>query len=78
VLGGAWRMAHIRSDIDALAEYPCLYAVGPHSGRREFSSEGYRIVYRVVPDTGLNATSGDVQVLRVFGPGQFRGPGVAG
>jgi plasmid stabilization system protein ParE len=71
-------MAHIRSDIDALAEHPCLFAVGPHPGRREFSSEGYRIIYRVVPDTGLNETAGNVQVLRVFGPGQSRNPRDAG
>jgi len=28
--------------------------------------EGYRVVYRVTPDTGNNATAGDVLVLRVF------------
>lgn len=30
--------------------------------------EGYRILYEVDPDTGDNATAGDVRVLRVFGP----------
>jgi hypothetical protein len=34
--------------------------------------EGHRVIYRVQPDTGLNATAGDVLVLRVFGPGQSR------
>jgi hypothetical protein len=43
-----------------------------HPGRREFTSEGFRIVYRVRPDTGLNETAGDVEVLHVFGPGQSR------
>jgi hypothetical protein len=36
------------------------------------STEGYRIVYVVDPDTGGNAEAGDVTVLRVFGPGQLR------
>jgi hypothetical protein len=31
------------------------------------------MVYRVQPDTGLNRTAGNVQVLRVFGPDQSRG-----
>ena len=50
---------------------PCLFAFGQHRGRREFTAEGYRIVYRVNPDTGLNGTAGDVEYL-VFGPGQSR------
>jgi len=33
---------------------------------------GYRVIYAVTPDTGDNATAGDVEVLRVFGPGQER------
>jgi len=66
------RALHIRADINALANHPCLFALGDHPGRREFTSEGYRIVYIVRPDTGLNATAGDVEVLRVFGPGQSR------
>jgi hypothetical protein len=46
--------------------------MGDHPGRREMSCEGHRVVYRVDPDTGSNATAGDVLVLRVFGPGQDR------
>jgi hypothetical protein len=30
------------------------------------------VVYEMDPDTGRNATAGDVLVLRVFGPGQSR------
>jgi hypothetical protein len=30
----------------------------------------HRIVYRVNPDSGDNATAGDVEVLRLYGPGQ--------
>jgi hypothetical protein len=33
---------------------------------------GYRVIYVVKPDTGDNATAGDVEVLRVFGPRQER------
>jgi hypothetical protein len=33
---------------------------------------GYRALYEVRPDTGLDDSAGDVQVLRVFGPGQSR------
>lgn len=33
---------------------------------------GYRVIYVVTPDTGDNATAGNVEVLRVFGPGQNR------
>jgi len=31
---------------------------------------GYRVIYRVDPDTGADATAGDVTVLAVFGPGE--------
>ena len=33
---------------------------------------GYRAFYEVVPDTGREDSSGDVRVLRVYGPGQDR------
>ena len=66
------RALRIKAEIDGLANHPCLFAFGQHPGRREFTSEGYRIVYSVRPDTGLNETAGDVEVLRVFGPGQSR------
>ena len=36
------------------------------------SASGYRVLYQVVPDTGISSTSGDIIVLRVFGPGQNR------
>jgi hypothetical protein len=32
--------------------------------------EDHVVVYELHPDTGSNATAGDVLVLRVFGPGQ--------
>ena len=66
------RVQRIRRAIDGLADHPCRYPVGPNIGRREFTCEGYRIIYRVRPDTGRDESAGDVPVLRVFGPGQSR------
>jgi hypothetical protein len=44
-----------------------------HPGTRELPCEGgYRALYEVHPDTGRSETTGDVRVLRVFGPGQLR------
>lgn len=42
-----------------------------HEGCRVLSVSGHRIVYQVTPDTGDAETAGDVEVLRVFGPGQL-------
>jgi plasmid stabilization system protein ParE len=66
------RFGNLRAAIDRLAEFPCLYPTGDHPGLREASCEGHRVVYRVDPDTGRNATAGDALILRVFGPGQAR------
>ena len=30
----------------------------------------HRVIYQVLPDTADNATSGDVRILRIYGPGQ--------
>ena len=38
-----------------------------------FTAGGHCVQYQLHPDTGDNLTAGDVLVLRVFGPGQFRG-----
>lgn len=68
------RLKWIRSAIRRLKDDPCLYPVGDHPGVREIPADGgYRVLYLVDPDTGRSATAGDVIVLRVFGPGQFRG-----
>jgi plasmid stabilization system protein ParE len=67
------RLAAIRGEIRRLKQHPCRYPVGHHPGVRELPCEGgYRALYRVIPDTGRDETAGDVQVLRVFGPGQLR------
>jgi len=67
------RLAAIRTAINRLRQQPCLSPVGQHSGVRELPcAGGYRVLYRVTPDTGRSETAGDVLVLRVFGPGQSR------
>src|ERR1039457_687251 len=68
------RVKAIRAAIQRLKLTPCLHPVGQHPGVREPPCDGgYRALYEVLPDTGRNDTAGDVQVLRVFGPGQDRG-----
>ncbi len=67
------RLAAILTAVERLRLQPCLYPVGQHPGVRELPcAGGYRALYRVQPDTGRDATAGDVRVLRVFGPGQDR------
>jgi len=67
------RLRAIRAAVNRLREHPCLHPVGQHAGARELPCEGgYRALYEVHPDTGRDETAGDVLVLRVFGPGQFR------
>jgi hypothetical protein len=68
------RVKRIRAAIRWLKAHPCLHPKGERTGTRELSCERHRIVYRVDPDTGRDATAGDVLVLRVFGPGQARDP----
>lgn len=66
------RVKAIRAAIERLRDVPCLHVHGEHPGTREMSCQGHRVIYEVVPDTGRNATAGNVTVLRVFGPGQSR------
>ena len=67
------KLAAIRVSIRELRNHPCLYAFGHHTGVRELPCDGgYRVLYRVHPDTGRNDTAGEVRILRVFGPGQDR------
>ena len=69
----ARRMDRITSAIDRLWLNPCLYPFGRHSGVREMSVEGHRVLYEVAPDTGRDSDAGDVLILAIFGPGQNRG-----
>ena len=68
VAKASWRrLLGIRKRIQAA---PCTYLPSPaHPGCRHMICEGYFILYEVVPDTGDNATAGDVQILAVFPPG---------
>jgi plasmid stabilization system protein ParE len=70
----AWRrLVVIRDGIERLLEHPCLWPPRQHLGTRELPCQGgYRVVYVIHPDTGLNETAGDVIVMRVYGPGQDR------
>jgi plasmid stabilization system protein ParE len=65
------RLERIIAALEGLREHPCRHQQ-TGTGRREFTVEGYRVRYRVKPDTGRNATAGNVLVLRVFGPYQNR------
>jgi plasmid stabilization system protein ParE len=64
------RLHHIQRAIRELRAAPCRWPYSEHEGARERIVEGYKIVYRVDPDTGDNNTAGDVMVRRVFGPRQ--------
>jgi plasmid stabilization system protein ParE len=67
------RLKAIRTAINRLREHPCVYPIGQHPGVRELPCDGgYRALDEVRPDTGVDDSAGDVQVLRVFGPGQSR------
>jgi hypothetical protein len=69
----ARKLDAILAAIEDLREHPCRFPVGIHHGVRERPcSGGYRVLNRVTPDTGSDATAGDVRVLRLFGPGQDR------
>lgn len=65
------RLEHIIAAVLGLADHPCRHPQSER-GRREFSIEGHRVIYQVTPDTGRDATAGNVRVLRIFGPGQSR------
>lgn len=68
------RVKAIRAAIRALKLNPCLFPLGDHSFVRELPCKGgYRVLYRLDPDTGRSETAGDIIVLRIFGAGQFRG-----
>jgi plasmid stabilization system protein ParE len=64
------RLQHILSAIRELRAAPCRWPYSEHEGSRERIVEGYKIVYRIDPDTGDNNTAGNVEIRRVFGPWQ--------
>ena len=66
-------LQRIRSEIRHLQQSPNQWRIGPDPGVREMPcAGGYRVLYRLDPDTGRAADVGDVLVLRIFGPGQDR------
>lgn len=67
------RLRVIAAAIRGLRDAPCRNRRGERAGTRELVVESHVVVYRVVPDTGRDSTSGDVEILRVLGPGQDRG-----
>ncbi len=64
------RLQHIQRAIRELRIAPCRWRYGEHEGSRERIIEGYKIVYRVDPDTDDNNTAGNVEIRRIFGPWQ--------
>jgi len=69
----ARRLRALRAAIRRLKRDPCIHPAGDHPGVRELPGEGgYRVMYVLEPDTWRSETSGNVLVLRVFGPGQSR------
>jgi len=68
----ARRLRQIEAVIRDLRTAPYLWPFGEHEGVRERSVEGYMIMYQVKPDTGDSSVAGDVEIIRVFRPGQLR------
>jgi plasmid stabilization system protein ParE len=68
---GRARWEQLRDARRMLKTHPYL---GPeaadHAGMRCLVVSDYRIIYRVIADTGDSASAGDVLILAVFGPGQ--------
>ena len=64
------RLQAILAALANLPTTPCRYRRSDYPGTRRMTVEHHVVIYRVDPDTGDNETAGDVQVLRVFGPGQ--------
>lgn len=68
---GRARWEALRDHRRQLQAFPYIGAPDPEQpGLRRFVVSGYRLIYRVDPDTGDGATAGDVRVLALRGPGQ--------
>ena len=68
---GRARWDALRSARRRLRDYPYIGTASSELvGRRQFVVSGYRVIYRVDPDTGDSATAGDIRIVAVFGPGQ--------
>jgi plasmid stabilization system protein ParE len=69
---GKARWNAILAAIESLRSLPYLgnEITEPH-GYRQLVVSGYRLIYRVQPDTEDNETAGDGLLVAVFGPGQL-------
>jgi plasmid stabilization system protein ParE len=65
------RLRDLINAIEDLTQAPVTFRVSARlAGARERVVSGCVIYFRVLPDTGENATAGDVRVLHVKLPGQ--------
>jgi len=65
------RLEDLVEAIEDLINAPVRFKISPRfPGVRERIVSGCTIYFRVLPDTGDNATAGDVRVLHVKLPGQ--------
>lgn len=62
------RVLHILKAIEDLAEWPFLWPAGPEPDIRERVVEEHVLYYRVHTETG------DIEVIRIWRPGQDRLP----
>ena len=69
---GRRRVKAIPAAIRELRAAPCRFRRGDDPGTRQLTLQRHVVIYEVDPDTGENATAGDVRVLRgcaCSGPG---------
>jgi plasmid stabilization system protein ParE len=70
-IAGERRWAALRNARRSLREHPYIGRVSyDHPNHRQLIVAGYRLLYRVEPDTGVSATAGDIRIVAVFGPGE--------
>lgn len=68
----AARYEAILKAIEQLAENPQMWRDGDEPGTQECTVAGYTIVYRANYTKPGRSAATEVEVLRIFGPGQFR------
>ncbi len=55
----------------SLATHPYIGAISPdHTGFRQHTLSGYRLLYQMHPDTADEATAGDIFLAAFLRPGQ--------
>ena len=63
------RLMKLEATIAALGVFPKAHKPGPNAGSRLLISQGHKVLYEIAPDAA-GAETGDVIILRIFGPGQ--------